>query len=383
MIKYAQQCEFYYTMHSLISKLIQFLPAVAIAALGTFAYSHINIRIPSLAFVTPTPILLQSTIPPHSPTAPTPSGIGTPTSNKNNSSLPTGQAGVGASTSPTFSPTTPPVVKKTPSNNEALQQIADKLNSVKHELESIQLPSTQPVHARIADATLYNSAAERVVNFLCRTKNGEIAVATGVFIDPRGFLITNAHVAEDSTGRCLIRKGSPAQNYVWAEMIFFPTDYTASATSNATLRRDISIWKVVESATKDSLPSTFPSYELDASLQVQDGTKLETFSYPAELLSYSVIINSLYMVFSETDVEAHDSFFIQSVEGVGSQKGSSGGVLIDPYTGKLAGVIFAVSSGESKAIIDRKTYSLTPYAINETVRLQTGKNIPEYLSTPL
>lgn len=203
-----------------------------------------------------------------------------------------------------------------------------------------------------------------------------------MIIHKNGYVLSNAHVAEDAhTKRCMLRKGSPANNYAWAELVFFPIGYNSDFHDNSTFRRDVAIWRITNSATDSPLPAEFPAFAIDENETITDGEKLETFSYPAELLSYSIILNSLYLVFSETTVQAHDNYFIQSIEGIGSQKGSSGGILIDPYTGRLVGMIFAVSDTQSKLITDRKTYSLTTYAINATVKSQTGMSINEYLAT--
>jgi hypothetical protein len=91
------------------------------------------------------------------------------------------------------------------------------------------------------------------------------------------------------------------------------------------------------------------------------------------------IVSALYLSFSETTVKSHDAYFIESSQGLGSQKGSSGGILLDPYTGEFAGLIFAINDEKSSSISERTLFSLTPFAINEAVRSATGKDIHAYL----
>lgn len=215
-------------------------------------------------------------------------------------------------------------------------------------------------------------------------KNSYIVVATGVIIHQDGYILTNAHVAEDALqDTCTVRIGSPAKTFGVAEKIFSPRMFSATSSATENLKRDISLWRITETLPDSPLTAPFPFVEIHPNHATTIGDALGTFSYPAEFLSFQVINNDLYLSFSETIVEATDRHFIQSSLGLASQKGSSGGILIDEYTGEIAGLIFAVSDTDnaSNDISKRKLYTLTPFAIDETILEETGKHLQEYLAT--
>src|SRR3989344_5662221 len=245
--------------------------------------------------------------------------------------------------------------------------------------EEIIIPLPPPP-VRLPSKTLYALASERVVNLFCELPKNEVAVATGVIIHPEGYILTNAHVAEaEQSGTCLIRRGSPARNFAIAERVFLPPDFSSKKNTRENLAKDVAIWKITSVLEKDTL-GMFPFFSIHPSNLPTDATALATFSYPAELLGSQAVVSALYLSFSETQIVSHDAYFIESAQGLGSQKGSSGGILLDPFTGKLAGLIFAVNDIKAEYVSERTLFSLTPFAINEAVRLATGKDLDAYLA---
>ena len=75
-----------------------------------------------------------------------------------------------------------------------------------------------------------------------------------------------------------------------------------------------------------------------------------------------------------------DTTIIASRATIAAQHGSSGGVLIDPYTGKLRGIIFGISSDTIQAIDKRILYAITPSRINTIAWQETKKQFREYLA---
>ena len=262
-------------------------------------------------------------------------------------------------------------------NGNVLGTSPDNIQIVKEE-RPLEEPAA-PTPLRLPSQTLYALAAERMVNLFCELPNNEVAIATGVIIHPQGYILTNAHVAE-GTGphTCLIRRGSPARNFAIAERVFTPPGFSTQNHTRENLAEDVAIWKIT-SVIGDEIPDTFPFFSIPPAKLPTDGSALATFSYPAELLGSQAIISALYLSFSETYVISHDAYFIESAEGLGSQKGSSGGVLLDPYTGEFTGLIFAINDKKTEYVSERTLFSLTPFAINETIRLATGKDLDAYL----
>ena len=227
---------------------------------------------------------------------------------------------------------------------------------------------------------LYTLASGFVVNLFCDMGDDEVAIATGVIIHEAGYILTNAHVAPaENIGTCVIRQGSPAHNVALAERIFTPTAISATSSTRDILRRDVAIWKITR-IIPGELKTPVPFLAIPSSYVVTDTQKLSTFSYPAELLGSQTIVNALYLSFSETTVVSHDAYFIESTQGLSSQKGSSGGILVDPYTGRFAGLIFAINSKKGQSVSERTLFSLTPLAIEEAIREATKKSLQEYLA---
>ena len=158
-----------------------------------------------------------------------------------------------------------------------------------------------------------------------------------------------------------------------------PPGFSSKSHTRENLANDVAIWKITSIIEKKD-DNTFPFFSIHPANLPTDDTALATFSYPAELLGTQAVVSSLYLSFSETQIVSHDAYFIESAQGLGSQKGSSGGILLDPFTGELAGLIFAVNDIKAEYVSERTLFSLTPFAINEAVRLATGKDLDAYLA---
>src|SRR3990167_7492169 len=81
---------------------------------------------------------------------------------------------------------------------------------------SISLPredtqSTELAPTPLPETLIYDHGLKSSVNLLCKANPGEYVVATGAIIDSRGYIISNAHVAEEADTKepCTIRRGSP------------------------------------------------------------------------------------------------------------------------------------------------------------------------------
>lgn len=234
--------------------------------------------------------------------------------------------------------------------------------------------------ARLPQAELHRIAAQSVVNLLCQEEGGTIAIATGTLINATGYILTNAHIVDNANKKqeCTVRKGSPALPFAIAKRVFVPSAYAATTSVTEKIKWDMAIWKIEKSSGAIPLSASFEALALDSSHEFSPQEALATFSYPAELLSKEVILSSLYLVFSETAVEGVDEFFIQSLAGLGSQQGSSGGALLDPATGKFVGLIFAVD--KEMEINKRRLFALRASRIDEIMKQETGKTIAEYLT---
>jgi hypothetical protein len=268
-------------------------------------------------------------------------------------------------------------------SDDQLRTIQNALNALEMSIKSITPPSepTPPKQKpRLPQAELHRTASQSVVSLLCDEEGGTIAIATGNIIHPAGYILTNAHIVDKANKEqeCTVRRGSPAQPFAIAKLLFTPTAFTASTSVLEQIKWDMAIWKIDRPSGATPLPETFEALTLDRDHHFSAKEALATFSYPAELLSKEVILTSLYLVFSETEVEAIDEFFIQSLAGLGSQQGSSGGALIDPTSGKFVGLIFAIN--KETEINKRRLFALHPARLGEIMKIETGKTLEEYLA---
>lgn len=258
---------------------------------------------------------------------------------------------------------------------KALDKIAQSIKNAAEMAESMQAPKP-----RLPQDELHRIAAQSVINLLCKEENGTTAIATGIIIHPNGTILTNAHIIDNANENqeCTVRKGSPAESFAIAKLMFAPSAFFATTTLAEQVKWDIALWKIDRPSGATPLPKTFDALAIDLAHEFYPVEALATFSYPAELLSKEVILSSLHLVFSETNVEAVSEFFIQSLAGLGSQQGSSGGALLDPATGKLVGLIFAVD--KETEINKRRLFALRASRIDEIVKQETGKTLVEYLT---
>jgi len=277
---------------------------------------------------------------------------------------------------------TQPNDKQQATNQTYFDQMQNQLNQVAQTLNNIlknqALSTPQPTPTRLSQQELYNKATSRVVNFFCQQGN-QVRVASGVLISPRGHILTNAHVTQgfNDDSECLIRQGSPARNLGYAKIVFYPQAFEKAADKEQAAKNDAAIWFLTRPPGENPLPQTFPFYDIDANYWPTVSQPLVTFSYAAELLGYETALKSLNLLFAETIVTEFNQDMIVSTTGLSSQVGSSGGALVDVYTNKFAGLIFAVSREEQ--INQRNLISLTPASIKRIFETETGQNLQDFL----
>lgn len=269
---------------------------------------------------------------------------------------------------------------------DELQTIQAAIEALKMSLKTfsenqpIKSSPSPPSKTRLPQAELHRIAAQSVVNLLCQEEGGTIAIATGNIIHPAGYILTNAHIVDNANKEqeCTVRRGSPATPFAITKLIFAPSAFSATTSITEQIKWDMALWKIDRSSNVNPLPETFEALAIDLVHEFSPQEMLSTFSYPAELLSKEVILSSLYLVFSETAVEGVDEIFIQSLAGLGSQQGSSGGALLDPTSGKFVGLIFAID--KETEINKRRLFALRASRIDDIMKQETGKTLEEYLA---
>ncbi|MDE2213081.1 MAG: trypsin-like peptidase domain-containing protein [Patescibacteria group bacterium] len=236
------------------------------------------------------------------------------------------------------------------------------------------------------DPELLNEEARAaVVNILCTTGGGgyfEPISASGTIIDPRGVILTNAHVGQyfllrnypiPDNVNCEIRTGSPAQASYSAELLYLPSEWVAANASQITSSEpvgtgqyDYALLLITGSLNSNTpLPSSFPYLEPNAS-DPDVGDEMLLASYPASFLGGIAIQSHLYLSTAYATVSklyvfdtADQWVDLFSVPGtVVSQSGSSGGAVVRASDGTLAGIIVTSTQATSTEGRDLRAVSL-------------------------
>jgi hypothetical protein len=242
------------------------------------------------------------------------------------------------------------------------------------------------------------------VNIVCSPNRGPLEKSisgSGVIIDPRGIILTVAHVGhyfllEDypSPGNadCIIRTGSPAKTAYDAKLIYVSPEWVkehgdalAEAAPRGNGENDFALLAISESLTSSRLPSSFPYLPL-SSATPKAGEDVEVGSYGAEFLTGSQIRTALYPTFADGSIANLYTFGqnksdVISVHGsLAAQSGSSGGGIADDDD-RLIGLITTSSLTGSTA--DRTLYAITPAHLRTSFKADTGENLDSYLKEDL
>lgn len=197
-----------------------------------------------------------------------------------------------------------------------------------------------------------------LVNIMCYVPAGSglhSISGSGVFIDAKGIILTNAHIAQyfllvDRGVSCTIRSGSPAVDAYKAKLIYLsPLWVRANATvltqvlPVGTGEYDFALLAVTKSATATPLPSSFPFIPL-ASLPPASGAPVVIASYGAQFIDVSQIQSALFPTVVFGAVKNIYTFATNTVDildlggSAAAQEGSSGGGVADA-SGSLVGMI--------------------------------------------
>ena len=253
------------------------------------------------------------------------------------------------------------------------------------------------------DFTAVNEEARAaLVNIFCAARNGSLrpTSASGIIIDPRGVILTNAHVAQyvllaSDPGvdlSCVIRTGSPAVARFVPEVLYIPPVWIEGHAKDIKTSRplgtgehDYALLRIKETLLGSPLSSSFPFIPIDAreAIGFVDDQVLVA-SYPAEFIGGMTAQLGLYPVTSITTIKGLLTFGeegtvdIVSIGGViGAQSGSSGGAIVNAW-GRLIGLISTTSEGATTD--ERDLRAVTMSYINSDILAQSGLDLGEILA---
>jgi Trypsin-like peptidase domain len=259
-----------------------------------------------------------------------------------------------------------------------------------------ETPLPWPTHEiEIIDFEPLNETSRKaLVNILCTSRNNTLSPLTGsgVVIDPQGIILTNAHIGQffllSQYIDCIIRTGSPAYPTYKAELIHISSTWIQDNAfqinkENAlgTGENDYALLLITEKidGTKNQSPVSFlqPSY---TNIKLNEYTLLT--SYPAGFLGGIAVLRDLYAVSSIAEVSELFTFEGTTVDlfsiggTVSSQKGSSGGAVIDKE-GNLKGII--VTATEDTQTSNRDLRAISIGHIDRNIYRETGKGLEDIL----
>lgn len=238
-----------------------------------------------------------------------------------------------------------------------------------------------------------------LVNILCLAPAGSVIHSisgSGVIIDPKGIILTNAHVAlrfllADKGVSCTIRAGSPAADRYSASLMYIsPAWINANATiltqaaPIGTGEHDFALLAVTKSLTSVPLPTSFPYIELSKTPPAS-GTPVVIATYGAQFLASSQVQSNLSPTVVFGSVKDIFTFAVNTVDvlalggSAAAQEGSSGGGVVDTSS-KLIGTI--TTSTVEGATDTRSLDAITTSYIRADYTRDTGLSLDSLLATP-
>ncbi|MHB1769593.1 MAG: S1 family peptidase [Minisyncoccota bacterium] len=238
-----------------------------------------------------------------------------------------------------------------------------------------------------ASATALRNA---LVNIICYVPAGSglhSISGSGVFIDPKGIILTNAHVAQyfllaDRGVSCTIRSGSPAVSRYSARLIFISSAWVhanagvlSEMAPSGTGEYDFALLAIDTSVTTDPLPDPFPFVPL-AAAPPAPLTPVVIASYGAQFLDPTQVQSSLFPTIVFGSVKSVFTFGVNTVDvlalggSAAAQEGSSGGG-VSNAAGELVGTI--TTSTVQGATATRSLSAITASYIRAEYASETGQ----------
>ena len=299
------------------------------------------------------------------------------------SQIASGNAGLALGVQPT-STTAKKSVKKavtiaSTSRAATAQKAEPKKPLANDEVVRIQDPYTFPP---VSFATINDDTRAALVNILCMPHGGALSPisGSGVVIDPRGVILTNAHVAQyvllsespQIDLSCVIRAGSPASPRYRAIVLYIPPIWVQDHAPEirtpkplGTGEHDYALLLITDSVDGSTLPASFPSLTVDTREAIGfQGDQVLVASYPAEFVGGIGTQYGLYSASSVTAISKLLTFSTRTVDLISlggvieAQSGSSGGAVVNAWD-RLIGIVTTTSEGDTTSARDLRAVTLS------------------------
>ncbi len=256
--------------------------------------------------------------------------------------------------------------------------------------ESVSAPSPLPSSGSAEFDASAAALRAALVNIICYAPAGSglhSISGSGVFISPKGIILTNAHIAQyfllfNRGVSCTIRSGSPAVSRYTAKLIFISSAWVhanarvlTEATPSGTGEYDFALLAIDASVTADPLPDPFPFVPL-ATTPPPSGTPVVIASYGAQFLDPSQVQHDLFPTIVFGSVKNVFTFGTNTIDvlalggSAAAQEGSSGGG-VSNASGTLVGTI--TTSTVQGATATRSLSAITASYIRAEYASETGQ----------
>lgn len=250
-------------------------------------------------------------------------------------------------------------------------------------------------------AQINERARKSIVNVFCQTRDArtvKTVTGSGVLVDARGVVLTNAHIAQfflipdyptKGATKCTVRTGNPARDMYHARLLYIPITWVQAHASDINVKApsgtgegDYALLYITDPVdASHERPSVFPHLPLDlAEITVESDESVLIVSYPALIANSDTIKNNLFLVSTVTKTGTLFTFRGEHLDlfgldgNIAAQKGSSGGAVVNKE-GALVGMI--VTSTGDALVLDRELRALTPSYINRNLEQENGTSLPQ------
>lgn len=286
-----------------------------------------------------------------------------------------------------------PVAKKISASSKTVTSSSTAAAVITH-----QAPT---VAATPANFDAVNTVARNaVVNITCTAPGADSPISgSGVLIDPRGVILTNAHVAQyvllQDSGRislsCMARIGSPAEDAWHVQVLYISSEWIRDHAIEirdehplGTGENDYALLRVTGSATAIPVPPSFPSIAFNTNFEsVGKGQQVLVASYPAGFAAGMAAFSHLALVSTITTIkdlftfsDAHTADLISLGGIIVAQSGSSGGAVVDQWK-NLVGIVATASTATETG--DRDLRAITLSHIDQSITKETNKDLASYI----